>query len=271
MEKEVFKKKVNLLGATSVGKTSLIMRFVKNVYGEEYLKTIGSNVYKKEVEFKDGKVVLLINDVMGEKTFNAVRQGAFAGSAGAIAVVDITRPETLKELINEWLPQYYELADKNNPVMVAFNKYDLIDESEDSIDIPKKALKMKNLVHTSAKTGKNVDYIFKKLASDVAYNLQLGVEDAGDIIEMREIDTTRELLDAFLLLSSNLGDISYEDREEMMKKCGIDKFELEKRIMDDEDKVMCFAKRIIKRFYEDGEEYPVDVSKKILSKYIESK
>ncbi len=271
MEKEVFKKKVNLLGATSVGKTSLIMRFVKNVYGEEYLKTIGSNVYKKEVEFGDGKVVLLLNDVMGEKTFNAVRQGAFAGSSGAIAVVDITRPETLKELINEWLPQYYELADKNNPVMVAFNKYDLLDKSEKKVELPKKAQKMKNLVYTSAKTGKNVDYIFKKLASEVAHNLQLGVEDAGDIIEMREIDSTRELLDAFLLLSSSMGNISYDEREEMLKKCGIDKFELEKRTIDDEDKVMCFAKRIIKKYYEDGEEYPVEVSKRILNKYIEGK
>ncbi len=271
-EEIVAKKKINLIGDAGVGKTSLILRFVKNVFGEKYLKTIGSNVYTKTVPFEDGKVKLVIYDIMGEKKFNAVQKGAFKGSHGAIAVIDMLRPETLDSIIDDWLPRYHELSSEENPVIPVVNKYDLRHEE----NIPKRVKALPSdfdrIVFTSAKTGRNIEYVFKSIASQVAYNLQLSVQDTDDIVETKEIDSPQELLDVLLAVSSHIGDIPYHSREKMMKECGINKFDLEEDIKSlDVEEVLSFAESLKEFYRRDDEEQGIKLVNKALGKFDEFK
>ncbi len=269
------KKKVNLLGDTAVGKTSLILRFVKSVFGDEYLKTIGTNVYTKEVGITGANVKLIINDIMGEKAYRAVQKGAFMGSTGAIAVVDVTRKETLDSLVDDWLPRYWELADKSNPIILAINKDDLVEKEitlEMLGDYPDLFC---DIFFTSAKVGNNVEDCFKKLAEQVAPNLQLRIQDIEDIIHSKTVSNSKELIDALLAYASELGDMPYESKEDILRESGIDKFSLDQKnglaleiyggITDEE--AVRFGKLLMYWYQENDDEYSALAIKKLLNKY----
>ncbi len=267
---KVYKKKVNLLGAPGVGKTSLILRFVKNVYGEEYLKTIGTNIYTKTVPFKEGEVKLVLHDIMGEKAYESVRATAFRGSTGAIAVADVTRKDTLDALMNDWIPEYKEQSSESNPLILAINKFDLDEKKIGLEEIERVSSEFERTVFTSAKSGRNVEYIFKELASAVAYNLQVSIEDIDDVIAKREMETPRDLLDVIFAACSELGDLSYDEREELLRESNIEKFDLDEELFEiKEDKVLTFSQKVKEWYQKKDKDYSKSVIEKAIEKYKE--
>ncbi len=134
MEKNVIAKIV-LLGDGAVGKTSLVRRFVKDEYSDEYISTIGSKTSKKEIVYRnmaDDFVInlkLIIVDIHGQKTFSKLHASNYMGSKGALLVFDMTRKETL-ENISDWINGLYDTVGEI-PVITLGNKYDLISEFDD--------------------------------------------------------------------------------------------------------------------------------------------
>ncbi len=98
MEREVLKTKICLVGDNGVGKTSLIRRYVLDMFDDRYITTLGTKVSKKEVEVSFPKenltahVDMLIWDIMGQHGFQELlKEAYFYGARGILAVVDITR------------------------------------------------------------------------------------------------------------------------------------------------------------------------------------
>ncbi len=268
MDPHTVKKKINLLGDQGVGKTSLILRYVKNVFGEEYLKTIGTNIYTKDISFEEGAIKLIIQDIMGESGFESVKRGAFKGSTGAIAVADITRPHTLDYLVDEWIPVYKENSSQDNPIVLAINKFDLEEKMITFRDLESVYDNFDHILFTSAKSGRNVEYMFKYLASKVSYNLQLSMKDIEDIVMERELDSPKDLLDTLLAISSEMGDISYEIREGLLEESGIDKFDLDEEVFSIKKKnVLKFAKLLMYLYEDQGDDYPRELIGRVLKKY----
>ncbi len=169
-EDDLMKVKVCFIGDAGVGKTSLIKRFVLDVFDDRYIATIGTKVTKKIVDV-DGqaKVMMLVWDIMGQKGFRELlREAYFFGAHGAIAVCDLTNKETLEEL-RYWIKALTDVAG-DVPIVFAGNKADL--ENERVIkepDFKDLAAKYKSKAFlTSAKTGQNVEAIFKGLAESMA-------------------------------------------------------------------------------------------------------
>ena len=94
--------KICLLGDFSVGKTSLIRRFVENKFSDEYLSTIGVKISRKSVdvkiETKEHRVNLLVWDLEGKTKFKAITPSYLKGASGAIVVGDLTRSDTIYHL-----------------------------------------------------------------------------------------------------------------------------------------------------------------------------
>jgi len=160
-------KKVCLLGDFAVGKTSLVRRFVYDLFDEKYISTIGVKVSRKTVAVptEDGAVVeltMMIWDLAGSEDFSQMRGSYMRGSSGAILVCDLTRPESLNSLTG-----YLEDLRKINPdvmVIVVANK----------CDSPEQRLQLDQVVQvgaalgaecfvTSARTGANVEEMFRHL------------------------------------------------------------------------------------------------------------
>jgi small GTP-binding protein len=166
-----FKWKVCLIGESSVGKTSLIKRYVYDIFDESYSNTIGAHVTKKELTIqhpRDNREIgafLMIWDVMGQQCFlHMLRESYFFGAAGIIAVCDVTRKNTMKELAG-WIEQALSVSG-DVPMVILGNKSDLADQQE--IDFPELETFASNYKNTiaflsSVKTGHNVELTFKTL------------------------------------------------------------------------------------------------------------
>jgi len=170
------KLKVCLIGDVGVGKTSLIRRFVLDVFDDKYIATIGTKVTKKEIEVKNPRtgdpeqVVLLIWDIMGQPSFREVlREAYFYGVQGSLAVCDVTSKESLGEL-RYWIKAMTSTTGKV-PIVFLGNKCDLREETR----VPYQDLEVfakKNdspAMLTSAKTGYNVEQAFTTLVDKMLY------------------------------------------------------------------------------------------------------
>jgi len=85
-------KKICMLGAFSVGKTSLVKRYVDSVFSETYLTTVGVKIDKKVIDLSGRTVNLILWDLAGEDDINAFRMAYLRGAAGYVLVADGTRP-----------------------------------------------------------------------------------------------------------------------------------------------------------------------------------
>ena len=150
-----------MLGATGVGKTSLVRQFVESVFSEKYHETIGVKVDKKVVNVDDEEVMMLLWDIQGEDDEFKIRPSFLRGASGYILVVDLTRAQTLESAKRIQFMIEEEVGPV--PFQILFNKNDLKDEFEidDSWMVE---FAGEEVVRTSAKTGENVEEAFEGLA-----------------------------------------------------------------------------------------------------------
>ena len=254
------------MGDTGVGKTSLVMRYVKNQFGDQYLKTIGLNAYIKKVPMLGLQVKLVVNDIMGEKNFGLVQKGAFKGSFGALAVVDATDIKTLDSMVEYWIPLYRTLCYENAPIILAINKDDLeVKEIGGEEDLEGYTQYFDHHFFTSAKTGKDVNLAFKELASRTVYQTRQNIDEIEDALDMDSIGDPKELLDCVFLFTSTVGEMPYSVRESLLKGSGIDKFKLEQEISADD--IELFAANVLGWYKDQGDLESAKKMDILMSKY----
>jgi small GTP-binding protein len=159
----MIQKKICMLGASAVGKTSLVARFVKSVFSEKYHTSIGVKVDKKAVRVGEEDVNLLLWDLYGEDEFQKLQQSYLRGSAGYVLAVDGTRRETLDRAVV--LQSRAEEIVGIAPFVLVVNKSDLSDNWEvDDAALADLAKRNWPSFKTSAKTGAGVEEMFLALA-----------------------------------------------------------------------------------------------------------
>jgi small GTP-binding protein len=164
-------KKICLLGMYGVGKTSLVRRFVENLFEEKYQSTIGVKVDRKRVTLSGDQahshVDLLVWDIAGQDDLPIPVQNYFRGAHGALVVHDLTRPESMQRLAL-YCERFLHAAPQAK-IVFAGNKADLVEaQSFDPAQFQELLghLAAPHLL-TSAKTGENVEQAFQKLAEAV--------------------------------------------------------------------------------------------------------
>lgn len=175
LRKEKLKIKICMIGDNSVGKTSLVRRYVFDDFDDKYLATLGAKVTKKisTVKFPElgveYDVSMLIYDIMGAREFRTLlREAYFFGAQGLIAVCDLTSKETYKGL-EEWIETAYGVTGRV-PLELLGNKADLEGElvvSESDLEELGRNYGSPCKL-TSAKTGRNVELAFQELAEMAA-------------------------------------------------------------------------------------------------------
>lgn len=155
-----------MLGATGVGKTSLVRRFVQTIFSEKYHSTIGVKVDKKIVTVDDEEMTLMLWDVQGEDAEYTIRPSFLRGASGCLIVIDLTRSETLNTALSIQQMVKREIGDL--PFFVMLNKNDLQDEIQIKESEIRSITDMnERIIRTSAKTGENVEKAFELVAREM--------------------------------------------------------------------------------------------------------
>lgn len=167
-EKKKYTKKIILIGDGGVGKTTLIRRFVYDMFDDKYIQTIGTKVSKKKLEYPENNVelTLMIWDVQGQRN-DPLLHKYFVGAEGALLVCDVTRYQTYEHL-SEWINEFYETVGKV-PIILLANKSDLKAQMQfGSAEMASLAEKYHTKYYlTSAKTGDNVEKAFRELGIEM--------------------------------------------------------------------------------------------------------
>eukprot|EP00698_Gefionella_okellyi_P010356 TRINITY_DN2681_c0_g1_i1.p1 TRINITY_DN2681_c0_g1~~TRINITY_DN2681_c0_g1_i1.p1 ORF type:complete len:238 (-),score=41.88 TRINITY_DN2681_c0_g1_i1:65-712(-) len=156
--------KLLVVGDIGTGKTSLIKRYVHNVFSMHYKATIGVDFALKVIQWDTNTVVRLqLWDIAGQERFGNMTRVYYKEAVGAFVVFDVTRPTTF-EAVQKWkhdLDSKVTLPDDSPiPVVLLANKCDLKN------DIGKSAQQMSRFCEehgfagwfeTSAKEAKNVE------------------------------------------------------------------------------------------------------------------
>jgi small GTP-binding protein len=162
----MIKRKICMLGAYAVGKTSLVESLVRSMFSDRYLTTVGVKIEKKTLAVDGDPVDLLIWDIQGEDECREIAMHYLRGAAGCVFVADGTRLETLEtaRAIRARVTEAYG----DLPCVLLLNKRDRTDDWEVKPE-DEQALRDAGwgVYLTSARTREGVDAAFESLARSV--------------------------------------------------------------------------------------------------------
>jgi small GTP-binding protein len=157
--------KLVLLGESSVGKSSLVLRFVKGQFHEFQESTIGAAFLTQTVQIDDTTVKFEIWDTAGQERYHSLAPMYYRGAQAAIVVYDISNKETFQKA-QTWIKELQRQASPNIVIALAGNKVDLANKRQVTYDEAKAYADECSLLfmETSAKTAANVMDIFTSIA-----------------------------------------------------------------------------------------------------------
>ncbi|TDL26432.1 ras-domain-containing protein [Rickenella mellea] len=158
--------KLVLLGESAVGKSSLVLRFVKDQFDDYRESTIGAAFLTQTVNLDDGSTVKFeIWDTAGQERYKSLAPMYYRNANCAVVVYDITQPSSL-EKARTWIRELQRQADPSIVITLCGNKSDLAARRQVTQEEAQKYAEEEGLMwgETSAKTGEGVADIFTTLA-----------------------------------------------------------------------------------------------------------
>ncbi|XP_023665547.1 ras-related protein Rab-6A isoform X1 [Paramormyrops kingsleyae] len=158
--------KLVFLGEQSVGKTSLITRFMYDSFDNTYQATIGIDFLSKTMYLEDRTIRLQLWDTAGQERFRSLIPSYIRDSAAAVVVYDITNVNSFQQT-TKWIDDVRTERGSDVIIMLVGNKTDLADKRQVSIEEGEKKAKELNVmfIETSAKAGYNVKQLFRRVAA----------------------------------------------------------------------------------------------------------
>ncbi|KAJ8015689.1 hypothetical protein DPEC_G00028720 [Dallia pectoralis] len=158
--------KLVFLGEQSVGKTSLITRFMYDSFDNTYQATIGIDFLSKTMYLEDRTVRLQLWDTAGQERFRSLIPSYIRDSTIAVVVYDITNLNSFQQT-SKWIDDVRTERGSDVIIMLVGNKTDLADKRQVSVEAAERKARELNVMYieTSAKAGYNVKQLFRRVAA----------------------------------------------------------------------------------------------------------
>ena len=155
--------KLLLLGDSTVGKTSILIKYINDKFDDSAISTVGVDYMDKIITYKNLKIKLQIWDTSGEEKFRSITRNFYRNADGIFIVFDLTKKPTFDHVKN-WISEALDHNDTIKLVLIG-NKLDLKNEIEVSNELASNYAKRNNLKYfeTSAKEGTNINVAFNTI------------------------------------------------------------------------------------------------------------
>jgi Ras-related protein Rab-6A len=158
--------KLVFLGEQSVGKTSLITRFMYDSFDNTYQATIGIDFLSKTMYLEDRTIRLQLWDTAGQERFRSLIPSYIRDSTVAVIVYDVANSNSFQQT-SRWIEEVRSERGSDVIIMLVGNKTDLADKRQVSTEDGEQKAKELNVmfIETSAKAGYNVKQLFRRVAA----------------------------------------------------------------------------------------------------------
>jgi len=177
--------KLVFLGEQSVGKTSLITRFMYDSFDNTYQATIGIDFLSKTMYLEDRTIRLQLWDTAGQERFRSLIPSYIRDSSVAVVVYDITNANSFQQT-SKWIDDVRTERGSDVIIMLVGNKTDLSDKRQVSTEEGERKAKELNVmfIETSAKAGYNVKQLFRRVAAALP-GMEQAEKKPDDNIELK--------------------------------------------------------------------------------------
>lgn len=156
-----------MLGESRAGKTSIMLRYCKNVFDHGQISTTDASNLTKNIEIDDQKVKLFIWDTAGQEEYHALNSVYYRDAMAVILVYDITDKDSFDK-VQAWVDELHLYLPKDTPIAIAGNKDDLSNRQVEVEEAEEYAASIGGAhFSTSAKTGKGISDIFTAVTKAV--------------------------------------------------------------------------------------------------------
>ena len=158
--------KIIIIGDSFVGKSCLTIKAAKNVFENYYTSTVGFEFFSMLYKINSKIIRLQIWDTCGQEEYRSLIQNFYRNASLAILVYSIDK-RTSFENLEVWLNEIKSRGSPDVKIFLVGNKNDLSENREVSIEEGQKFYedhKLNLFIETSAKSGENVQELFKKAA-----------------------------------------------------------------------------------------------------------
>ena len=176
MSEDIISINLIALGNSTVGKTAYFIRNTKNTFILT-VSNIGIDSYKKTIELENGnKVNVKFYDTSGQERFHSISANFIQRADGVILMYDITNRDSF-EKISTWMNDIFKYKEKDFPVILVGNKYDLENERKVSKEEGQSLAYKLNVkfYETSNKDGINIEESSRELIKIVLSKLPDGI------------------------------------------------------------------------------------------------
>ena len=179
--------KVIIIGDSSVGKTNIMSRYLKNQFLENSKATVGVEFGAKLFNINGHKIKAQIWDTAGQEKYKAITGAYYKGSKGAFVVYDITRRDTF-ESIDRWINDLKTTGDPKLNIMIIGNKCDLDHRREVLKEQGEEKSKSFGcaFLETSALSGDNIEKGFEMMISEIFKKYEKENADDDDLITVEK-------------------------------------------------------------------------------------
>ncbi len=160
--------KLSFIGDGGVGKTSIVQRYVNDIFELDYRATIGTYISKKICKFEalgNSQVRFVIWDIAGQPQFTRIRPAYLADSGAIMIVFDVTSRESFENVKNVWYEDVKKVELTDAVIVLVGNKIDLEEREISYSEGESLALELgMDYIETSAKSGENVEDAHRLIA-----------------------------------------------------------------------------------------------------------
>ncbi|KAK9797374.1 hypothetical protein WJX73_006701 [Symbiochloris irregularis] len=172
--------KLVLLGDSGVGKSCLVLRYVRRQFDPQSQVTVGAAFMSHSVHLPDGSTVKFeIWDTAGQERYASLAPLYYRGAAAAAIVYDITNPDSFQKA-KHWVGELKKNAGDNIVIVLVGNKSDLVENRVISIEDGEELASQHSMLfaETSAKTAAGVSTVFELIAQKFASPAASGPAEA---------------------------------------------------------------------------------------------
>ena len=178
--------KIVLVGDSGVGKTNLLLRYLKNEFNTQTKATVGVEFGNTKVKIDNALIKAQIWDTAGQERYRSITSAYYKGAHGALIVYDITRKDSF-DSVEKWLSDLKNNGEEKMVIMAIGNKCDMVNERVISTEDGEAKAQRNNIafLETSALNATNVAKAFDELIQKlyVAFKKDFEDNDEDDLGE----------------------------------------------------------------------------------------